>query len=224
MKIFFSLLLLFLCPRASADQTVAVIDTGIDSSVINLCNNGHKDFTNTSTGDTMGHGTHVAGLINRNAGSTKFCIFNLKFYSPKMSVSSIDAIRSAIKYAMEMKVNFINISGGGPVYDREEASLIKEALDRGIKIVVAAGNNGANLDNNCSYYPACYDKRLIVVGNLTKAGLRSPSSNYGSIVKVWEVGTDVESNLPNGNIGVMTGTSQATAVHTGKLLKYIKNK
>lgn len=219
-KYLFYVSLLLISSSALADKVVAVIDTGIDPNSANLCAGGHRDFTDTFLKDTAGHGTHVAGLISKNAGKSKFCMLNLKFYSPEMSksISPSSAMKSAIKYAILLKVDIINISAGGVQSDAEEAFLLKLAIDRGIKVVVAAGNEGTNLNDKCNYFPACYNNGLIIVGNLTQQKTRAISSNYGDIVNRWEVGSDVESNLPNGKVGKMTGTSQATAVATGKIL------
>jgi len=35
----------------------------------------------------------------------------------------------------------------------------------------------------------------------------------------WELGTDIYSTLANGKFGYLTGSSQATAIHTNKWLK-----
>ena len=66
-----------------------------------------------------------------------------------------------------------------------------------------------------------YDKRIYIVGNLVKKDSRSiaNTSNYGEPVNTWEVGTNVLSRLPGKSFGFMTGTSQATAVKTGKIVR-----
>jgi subtilisin family serine protease len=131
-----------------------------------------------------------------------------------------------LRRAIELKVNFINISGGGPEYSETEYQLIKRALDSGIKIVAAAGNDGHDISIESNrYYPASYDKRITVVGNLAENGSRAPSSNYGGPTNRWEVGTAVRARIPCTNpnshncSGKLTGTSMACAVATGKLVK-----
>lgn len=243
------------CDAATTKKTItiAVIDTGIDASVGKLCKYGHKDFTNNSIFsnpllDTVGHGTHIAGLIRSHAGEGDYCLVAIKFYSE--SASGPENLRNmirALRYAIDIKVDFINVSGGGPEGIDQEKNLIKEALDKGIKVVAAAGNEKRNLDIICDYFPACYfPDRIVVVGNLeitkdfrmlssdwkelaVKAGMghklntyetkRASSSSYGSKVNRWEIGTNVLSALPGGKAGYMTGTSQATAIATGKLVK-----
>lgn len=209
--------------------TVAVIDTGVDTSVPKLCKSGHKNFVNSkkSLGDEHGHGTHVAGLIVKYAENSDFCIVSLTFYSDKIEPSeSLENLSKAIQYAIDIKVDFINISGGGAEYSVLEAALIKRALNRGIKVIVAAGNSGSDLDTKCDFFPACSDSRLVVVGNLQDVDTLTPhkKSNYGKLVNRWEVGTNVKSLAPGGNVAVMSGTSQAAGIATGKLVrdKYLK--
>jgi len=209
---------------------VAVIDTGVDvAAVSHLCQTGHMDFVTHSSSpvDYHGHGTHIASLIEKNAGEGDFCIVSLRYYSESATgnVNLANMIK-AINYAIDLHVNYINISGGGAEYSEEEFQAIKKALNRGIKIVAAAGNDHRDIsikDNR--YYPACYDKRITVVGNLAEDGSRSPSSNYGEPTNRWEIGTGVRANVPCYNAydkppcsGKLTGTSQATAIATGKLI------
>ena len=244
--------------RASQAKTltIAVIDTGIDKALPNLCKFGHKSFVNkpdllideaNPLTDNHGHGTHIAGLISKHAGEGSYCLVAIKYYSEANSgKQNLENMKQALRYAINIKVDFINISAGGPERDEDEYALIKEALDKGIKVDVAAGNEKSDLDKSCNYFPACYDKRLVVVGNLeiTKdfrhldpemkllgmlAGIgdkigtyetqRSPTSNYGNYVNRWEIGTNVESTMPGGKTGYMSGTSQATAVATGEMVR-----
>ena len=101
------------------------------------------------------------------------------------------------------------------MYDPIESYFIKKLLQAKIKVVVAAGNDGFDLDKECKAFPACANKGLIVVGALDmKCRNRSPMSNYGKIVKHWQRGEKVEGG------GIFhTGTSQATAVETAKQAK-----
>lgn len=232
--------------EAKSDQSkkivVAVLDTGIDPALKQsnmLCDKGHKDFTDTGLDDHHGHGTHVSGLIHQYALNliltnnstqkdiekffnmkTNYCQVILKYYDPK-NKNSGDTELAALKYAIKLKVDIINISGGGLTYVEEEKTLIKKALDMGIKVVVAAGNESNNLDV-VPYYPASLDSRLIVVGNLNSYNLRATTSNYGTKVNSWEHGVDVLSLLPNGAFGKLTGTSQATAIKTGKIINKMR--
>lgn len=222
LKIFFTVF------HVHADTVkVAVIDTGFSfnnswgDDTPKLCNSGHIDFTNTSVLDDVGHGTHIAGLISKNAGNSSFCLLIIKFFSPR--IDSLKGEINSLKYAINAKVNIINLSLGGYNKSYEECSLIKKALDKGIIVVAAAGNDHQDI-NKQKYYPAMCDNRVIVVQNYNNGKL-SETSNYGigkNFVK--ENGTNIFSTLPNNQYGYMSGTSQATAIVTGKLIKQLNKK
>jgi subtilisin family serine protease len=211
--IFFALLW---STAALATIKVAVIDTGIDpkyKAQLPLCPSGHKDFTGTGLEDNIGHGTHIAGLIDLYAKGSDYCQIILKAYDKSSKVDSLTSYQEALGEAIALDVDVINVSANGPGSSFKERWTVKKALDKGITVVVAAGNDATNLDVNCNTYPACYDPRIIVVGNKTKTGQRAHSSNYGKIVKIYEVGEDVESIN-----GTLSGTSQSTAIVSGKAI------
>ena len=69
------------------------------------------------------------------------------------------------------------------------------------------------------YYPATYDPRVLSVQNTNKSGKLHKTSNNGYAFNSLENGTNIESLLPDNKIVFMTGTSQAAAVKTGKIIK-----
>lgn len=212
---------------------VAVIDTGFDfkstwqpirddvPSTPTLCPTGHKDFTGNGLQDDHGHGTHIAGLIGKYSGNADYCLVIYKYYDNKGSdfnnlVNTIKSFGSAIAEG----VNIINYSGGGISRNSEECAVLKTALDKGITVVAAAGNENIDLDVH-PFYPALCDSRIVVVAGQDKYGKRVPSSSFSSrkFTVVKELGIDVLSILPGGQYGFMTGTSQATAIHSGKIVQ-----
>lgn len=218
---------------------IAVIDTGFGyhdkGHDAKLCRYGHKDFSfdkkfaqGYSTVaplplDIHAHGTNIVGIIDGYARKTSinYCIVVIKYYSDHQpEMINTYASLEAIEYAANIGVNYINYSGGGAQPNERERLAIKRFIDNGGKFIAAAGNDGQDLDlPQNGYYPAMEDERIIVVGNKSENGIRSKSSNYGSVVKRWEVGEDVTV------YGLtMTGTSQATAVATGKIVSESYNK
>lgn len=209
-------------------KIVAVIDTGFsfssDTKGVKLCQYGHKDFSSqdifergyTQTPvpkDIHGHGTNIVGLITKYAGNANYCIVIIKFFDPKASgIVSLNNSVNSIRYAINIKADYINFSGGGSVSDLSEQLMVKAFLNRGGKFIAAAGNEKQNIDIY-PYYPAAYDSRIVSVGSTDETGEKLPSSNYGSGVRKWEIGLDQV------GFGIkMTGTSQATAITTGKII------
>lgn len=222
------LLVLLISTIADAKQLrVAIVDTGLDQkdprfSKLLCPGNLSWNFAsnNSDTSDHHGHGTHVAGLIKQYAGSSDYCLIIYKFYNGKSDLDPASATVAAFNRAVKDKVDIINYSAGGNGYEAEEDVALRNADRHGITMVLAAGNNGKDLTNK-PYYPAVLPlKNKIVVGSLDFDSKKPhASSNYGKEVSVWERGENLLSTLPNGHEGYLTGTSQATAIHTGKLIK-----
>lgn len=220
-----------------------------------LCEKGHKDFvqreqiqtdivvnnkikrvTYKNTNylvDNHGHGTHIAGLIAKYANGQDYCLIILKFYDPRAPGNNLNNTIKAFNYAINLKVDFINYSGGGTDYSELEAKYVRLALDKNIWFVAAAGNERSNIDIE-KYYPAMYDKRIIAVENWHYVLDKSTdkwrievvsSSNYSKLGTTdgGELGEEILSLLPHNQYGKLTGTSQATAIRTGKLIKVYTN-
>ena len=180
---------------------------------------------NNNLSDNHGHGTHIAGIIGAEAGNKKgiagispeVSLMVLKYYDPK--VPNTDNLRNtvnAIKYAVKMKANIINYSGGGTEFSQDEYNAIEEARKQGILFVAAAGNERSNSDKH-KYYPADYGlSNIISVTAIDPSTEVLSSSNYGTeTVDIAAPGQNILSTLPGNSYGYMTGTSQATAFVTG---------
>lgn len=205
---------------------VAVIDTGFNFSFKQykhfklakpkLCKSGHKDFTSSSLTDVNGHGSNIASIIAKGNSKSDYCLLILKYYSKETENISLDIELEAIQYAISQKVDIINLSIAGYAYSKEECNLIKKALDKGIRIVAAAGNEGFDLSKT-KVYPAMCDRRVKIVMNYDKT-TRHNTSNYGNNL-LMEQGTNQygvsSKELPE----FRTGTSQATANYTNKLIR-----
>lgn len=198
---------------------IAVIDTGMEMNPYLkpfLCRGGHTSFVDDapiSDGHRGRHGTNVAGLIADNLDPKKHCLLIIKFYSQYLgSIEFKDFVRMGIEYAITQNVQYINLSLGGPDSMFLEYLSIEKALRLGIKVSVAAGNDGKDLDKKCYYYPACYDFKVQKENFRVVGSKGSRFSNRGKIVKFWEDGNDV-------GVPLMSGTSQATAIQTGKWVK-----
>lgn len=208
---------------------VALIDTGIDidhpflkSSFIFKKNAnliiGENFSENKSSGiqDEHGHGTHLAGIMK--SVFPEISIIPLKYYSKNDSKgSNLKGTIEALKFAVDQHVDIINYSGGGKKPSQEEEEILRKANKQGILIIVAAGNDGKDLDQDHDrYYPASYKLPLMIaVTAHDQNGQHLNFANYGpKTVHISAPGEEILSILPNQKFGQMTGTSQATAFTT----------
>jgi subtilisin family serine protease len=225
---------------------IAVIDTGMPiKSDAKFCKTGHKDFSGFGLTDTSSHGSHVIDLIDQHAtdsvrqinsvrpvkNSVNYCIIVVKFWDERMttedgspdSAKTIEAMRQSLAYVITLKVDIVNVSAGGQNFDQQEYKLIKALLDKRITVVASAGNDGVKQrelgDKYGGYYPAMYDKRIVVVGSRGLTNLPEPYSNTGDYVDVWEYGSAAIGLNKYGNAILMSGTSQACAIRTGKIVR-----
>jgi subtilisin family serine protease len=210
------------CPKV---LKIAIVDTGLDLSDPrfdgHICPKGHKTFTSTGIADTIGHGTHIAGLIQQYAGDGPYCFLIYKYYSEYAPGHvNLQNESAAFQEAIRNGADIVNFSAGGPEFNEDEYLMIKNHPE--VTFIVAAGNERSNLDlPENGYFPASYFlKNEIVVGALDSVGNKLPHSNWGRLVKIKEIGQDVLSLVPysldSTGLARKTGTSQATAIHTGK--------
>lgn len=214
------LLILLISSVCYAKIRVLEIDTGVSkNSHSEIDNHLPKNVINILDFlDYNGHGTHVAGLILNNTCS-QVELESCSWFGIDNPKGNWNDYMNCLRLAVLNHPDFVNISSGGPNYEQEEYNLLMMLSSLGTKIIVAAGNNGQDL-NKFDYYPAKYKiPNLIPVGSLLPDGSRSRTSNFGLKNEVYELGFEVMSTLPNGLYGKMSGTSQATANYTNRLLK-----
>ncbi|WP_157800896.1 S8 family peptidase [Bacillus solitudinis] len=203
---------------------VAVIDTGVDYDHPELKNKVIADMNVAEPlrrGTKDSHGTHVAGLVAAEAenGAGGMGV------NPNADIVSIDvfnggwgtsdyAIAEALMIAVEQKVDIINLSLGGPgTKVMEEA--VDKALEAGITIVAAAGNNGMS---DYPSFPAGYDG-VISVGATDENNELAFFSNYGPSIDVVAPGFEVYSSdfLPykGSSYNRYSGTSMSSPIVAG---------
>ncbi|MBI1862133.1 MAG: S8 family serine peptidase [Deltaproteobacteria bacterium] len=175
--------------------------------------------------DTHGHGSHIAGIIASTGadgiGSPGVCpgvsIMPLKYYDASgVGYNNLQNTVRAFHYAIQMGAQIINYSGGGTDPAPAERLALEDAKNHGILVVAAAGNEGQNNDI-APYFPASYGlENIISVASINPENQLLPSSNWGpGRVHIAAPGQGIVSTLPGGQLGAMTGTSQATAFVTG---------
>lgn len=154
--------------------------------------------------DDYGHGTHVSGTIGAVGGNAigvaginwNVSLMALKFLDRNGSGSSADEYR-ALRYAIRNGVDVINASygGGGPSKLVEMA--LKEAGEKGILFVAAAGNNSENNDAVLQY-PAGYRlDNIVAVAATDNRDQLAQFSNYGfQTVHIAAPGVAITSTYP----------------------------
>jgi len=133
---------------------IAVIDTGVDFNHPDLIGWGPEGkvvggYNFIQDGelpmDNNGHGTQVAGVLaadgQKKGISPKAKILAYKVSEDGNAVSS-DLIIKAIEKAIEDKADIINISLGVNKTNNQIDSAVTKALEKGIFVVTAAGNDG----------------------------------------------------------------------------------
>ena len=179
---------------------------------------------NPADGD--GHGTHVTGITvaNRDNGEGIAGVapgahaLPLRVLDNNGGGFASDAVK-AIEYAIESKVHVINLSLGDSIplqsallADPAYADVLQRAVDQGIVVVIAAGNNGL---------PRCENPdvpELVCVGAVDSRGLKSGFSSYGQNVDLMAPGgsgaggpsEDILSTFKNSGYASIPGTSQAS--------------
>ena len=215
---------------------IAIIDTGCDVEHPNLKDRiiNVRNFTTDDKGainnvtDYVGHGTHVAGIIGASDIGEKGIIG----VAPKCDLMILKALTrsggknswviEAIKYAVRHNVDIINMSLGSEQPSPEMYEAIKRAIDKGICVVVASGNNGDNNSNtNELNYPASYNE-CISVGSVkySKSNSRFSASNNEVDLVAFGEGYNsrgILSCYPNGLYQELKGTSMATPFISGAL-------
>ena len=213
-----------------AGAVVAVVDTGIDAAHADLQGRvlpGHDFVTGDATPqDGNGHGTHVRGIIAADAGNG-IGVDSVAPGAKILPVRVLDDSGAGLEHQcaaghrlghgqrrerdQPQPGGAIPLGGLGGESDIDAA--IARALDRGVVVVVAAGNDALPLCENNSV-----QGRVLCVGAVDKRGNRSFYSSFGQGLGLVAPGgsdlpgtdEDVLSTWNDGQYMELAGTSQAT--------------
>lgn len=183
--------------------TVAVLDTGIDST--------HGDFAGvdiTKKGtisdgkdleDKWGHGTNVAGIIASASNDIggRGVAAGVKIYSIKVlgndghgeDASIIAGLNSLLELSDAQRPQVINMSLGGGAFSSSYIGPINSLYEKNVTIVASAGNDYTSK----LQYPAGYD-HVITVAALNKEYEKAQFSNHGTFVDIAAPGGEVRVN------------------------------
>jgi subtilisin family serine protease len=222
--------------------TVAIIDSGIDHDHSYLAEYIIPGYNALQPGaapeDDHGHGTHVAGIIGAKVNpdngvrgvASGVRIMPIKAFNREGDGTSEDIVR-AIDYAVKNGAQVINMSFASGNYSRAIHDAVNIALNKGIAVVAAAGNesnryigqepgnisSGATRTIRPVSYPAALPG-VIAVGaahRLNGQWIAADFSNSGRELAVAAPGVNIVSTHLNNLYASLSGTSQATPFVSG---------
>ena len=179
--------------------------------------NFYSDTNDVYVGTEDAHGTHGAGTIAANADngvgiagivqSDHVKVMAAKALGGSDGSGTTASIIQAIQYAEANGAQICNLSLGS---SQNDPALYRTMASSDMLFVVAAGNDGTDLETSPSY-PASYDlDNVISVANIRYDGELDPTSSYGAAsVDLAAPGSYILSTTPGGTYSYMTGTSMA---------------
>jgi thermitase len=183
---------------AIIDSGVAIDHEDISSKVVARANFSDTTITVPADYDRYGHGTHVAGIVaakHNSVGVAGVCpdctILDAKVLNDSGAGSS-SSVAKGVDWAVANGAKVINMSLGQRVSSRTLETAVKNAWNKGVVIVAAAGNAGTQ----AQIYPGAYSK-VIAVAATDNKDVKAPFSSYGKWVDVAAPGVDVYSTFPN---------------------------
>tara|TARA_R110002049_G_scaffold309027_1_gene516018 strand:+ start:486 stop:3188 length:2703 start_codon:yes stop_codon:yes gene_type:complete len=149
---------------------------------------------NGTTQDDNGHGTLVAGII-ASRGDTDDSVAGVNPWARVLPIKATNGrgegnsvgVAAAITQAVNEGAKVINISLGGDRFAAAEATAVQYAYDKGVLLVVAAGNQNGNTQD---FWPAGLEN-VITVAALDADGGRAAYSNWGSAVDIAAPGSNI---------------------------------
>jgi hypothetical protein len=196
---------------------VAVVDSGVDIKHPDLAGDIAGTFDATGTGlKPHMHGTAIAGAIAAHgrlmgaAPAAQILAVQAFTGTGGPEDGSSFAIMTGLDWAVSHKARIINMSFAGP-QDPGIARSVAAAYAKGVVLVAAAGNKGANSD---PLYPGAEPDVIAVTS--TDASDQLPAfANRGRYVAVAAPGVDLMLLAPNGSMQFSSGTSFSAAYVSG---------
>ncbi|MBL7931177.1 MAG: S8 family peptidase [Bacteroidia bacterium] len=178
------------------------------------------------------HGTHVAGIIAASRGNNlgmDGIAANVKIMAVRCVPDGDERdkdVANAIRYAVDNGAQILNMSFGKKYsWDKKAVDdAVKYAESKGVLIIHAAGNDGADIDVVTHYPCKKFEdkgeaKNFMDVGALNWLPgnkIVAPFSNYGKkTVDIFAPGVDIYSTTPKNTYKDASGTSMASPVTCG---------
>jgi len=165
--------------------------------------------------EMVGHGTHVAGIVDIAAPAAK--IMPLRVLDTE-GYGEVFTIAKAITFAAHNGADVINLSLGSPSRSKLLRNVIKDATTNGVLVAAAAGNSNSSV----AHYPAAGNgvaasaDGLVAVTSVSMYGQKSDFANYGIWVDIAAPGQGIRSAFPVSKYAYWSGTSMATPFVSGQ--------
>ncbi|MCC2958256.1 S8 family peptidase [Massilia sp. IC2-477] len=219
---------------------IAVIDSGVATTHGNL-NRIRAGFDvinkavdrNTWNTDTLGHGSHCAGVIGAADPA-----WGIRGFAPEAEIhvcklfpgGQISQLIDALEYCIDNQIDVVNLSLGGSGPSEALERQIQRARQAGVACIAAAGNSGGPVQ-----YPAA-SPHVLAVAAIGKIDEFPPDSYHietvgqdidpqgfftarfscaGPQVDVCAPGVAIVSSVPPNNFAAWDGTSMAAPHVTG---------
>jgi serine protease AprX len=176
---------------SSDDMVAAVLDTGIDSSHVDLdggkvldfvdCTTASTTCTPTTAFDNNGHGTHVSATIaGTGEGDSRYrgvapgaALVGVKVLDSNGDGFTTDVVKGiqwVVDHQADYGIEAINLSLGTDECSDNltaDADAVNQAWDAGLAVMAAAGNNGPD---NCTIGSPGSAKNVVTVGAMADLG------------------------------------------------------
>ena len=165
--------------------------------------------------EMVGHGTHVAGIVDITAPAAK--IMPLRVLDTE-GYGNVFTIAKAVYFAAHNRVDVINLSLGSPSRSKLLQEVIKDATANGVLVAAAAGNSNSFV----AEYPAAGNglvasaDGLVAVTSVNRYDQKSDFANYGEWVDIAAPGESIRSAFPVSKYAYWSGTSMATPFVSGQ--------
>jgi hypothetical protein len=219
---------------------IAVIDSGLATTheELNRVRAGFdivnkKTTPNTWNEDTLGHGSHCAGII----GGADLA-FGIRGFAPEAELHAcklfpggqVSQLIDALEYCIEKQIDVVNLSLGGAHVSEALEQQIQRAKRAGIACIVAAGNSGGPVQYPASspnvlavaavgkldeFPPDSYHAQTLTQNVDANGYFTASFSCFGPQVAVCGPGVAITSSVPPNNYAAWDGTSMAAPHITG---------
>jgi len=200
---------------------IYVLDTGCTHQDLNVVESRSFIESEPSTADLNGHGTHVAGIAaarDNTIGTVGICpgarIFSYKVLN-RFGSGWMTDVAAGVQWVIDHhdRKSVINLSLSGPAGAGSGVleDAIQAAIDEGIVVVVAAGNE---TDAAVNHSPARMDD-AITVAAYSQNNSFATFSNFGAKVDICAPGVSINSLWLSNSTRSLSGTSMAAPYVAG---------